>query len=155
MSSRWHILWFDKEDFVFSNYRLLSLLLFIFSSFKFLVSGNFRFGHIYHNLQPRVTKTFLHSFLDPTKALPQHYGAIKGIEALGSRVVCSDLDLNLLWLLNCFILFVWWSLTDNNWMKTLYFSFLYQIWLFSYTNMITFTICLVVVDNNEELSLFF
>ncbi|WVY94006.1 hypothetical protein V8G54_033094 [Vigna mungo] len=46
-----------------------------------------RFGHIYHNLQPRVTKTFLHSFLDPTKALPQHYGAIKGIEALGSRVI--------------------------------------------------------------------
>jgi len=29
--------------------------------------------------------------LDPTKALPQHYGAIKGIEALGSRVVCSGL----------------------------------------------------------------
>ncbi|KAJ1380406.1 TAF6, C-terminal HEAT repeat domain [Sesbania bispinosa] len=46
-----------------------------------------RFGHIYHNLQPRVTKTFLHSFLDPTKALPQHYGAIKGIAALGSRLV--------------------------------------------------------------------
>uniref|UniRef100_A0A0R0J477 TATA box binding protein associated factor (TAF) histone-like fold domain-containing protein n=1 Tax=Glycine max TaxID=3847 RepID=A0A0R0J477_SOYBN len=46
-----------------------------------------RFGHIYHNLQPRVTKTFLHSFLDPTKALPQHYGAIKGIEALGSRLI--------------------------------------------------------------------
>ena len=51
----------------------------------------YRFGHIYHNLQPRVMKTFLHSFLDPTKALPQHYGAIKGIEALGSRRVCFDL----------------------------------------------------------------
>ncbi|XP_061351874.1 transcription initiation factor TFIID subunit 6-like [Gastrolobium bilobum] len=46
-----------------------------------------RYGHIYHNLQPRVTKTFLHSFLDPTKALTQHYGAIKGIAALGSRLV--------------------------------------------------------------------
>ncbi|KAK7305180.1 hypothetical protein VNO77_43081 [Canavalia gladiata] len=46
-----------------------------------------RFGHIYHNLQPRVTKTFLHTFLDPAKALPQHYGAIKGIAALGSRLV--------------------------------------------------------------------
>ncbi|XP_027341337.1 transcription initiation factor TFIID subunit 6-like isoform X2 [Abrus precatorius] len=46
-----------------------------------------RFGHVYHNLQPRVTKTFLHSFLDPSKALPQHYGAIKGIAALGSRLV--------------------------------------------------------------------
>ncbi|RZB51880.1 Lysine-specific demethylase JMJ30 [Glycine soja] len=51
------------------------------------------FGHIYHNLQPRVTKTFLHSFLDPTKALPQHYGAIKGIEALGSRLVPLSFDL--------------------------------------------------------------
>ncbi|CAL5202260.1 unnamed protein product [Lathyrus oleraceus] len=46
-----------------------------------------RFGHMYHNLQPRVTRTFLHTFLDPTKALPQHYGAIKGIAALGSRLV--------------------------------------------------------------------
>ncbi|MED6124548.1 hypothetical protein PIB30_059950 [Stylosanthes scabra] len=46
-----------------------------------------RFGHVYHNLQPRVTNTFLHAFLDPTKALPQHYGAIKGIAALGSRLV--------------------------------------------------------------------
>ncbi|KAK7288475.1 hypothetical protein RIF29_01935 [Crotalaria pallida] len=46
-----------------------------------------RFGHVYHNLRPRVTKTFLHAFLDPTKSLPQHYGAIKGITALGSRMV--------------------------------------------------------------------
>lgn len=50
-----------------------------------------RFGHMYHNLQPRVTKTFLHTFLDPTKALPQHYGAIKGIAAFGSRLVSSDI----------------------------------------------------------------
>ncbi|KAI4307939.1 hypothetical protein L6164_031063 [Bauhinia variegata] len=46
-----------------------------------------RYGHIYHNLQPRVTKTLLHTFLDPTKTLPQHYGAIKGIASLGSSVV--------------------------------------------------------------------
>lgn len=46
-----------------------------------------RFGHVYHNLQPRVTKTLLHAFLDPTKSLPQHYGAIKGIAALGPNVV--------------------------------------------------------------------
>ncbi|KAF7815899.1 transcription initiation factor TFIID subunit 6-like [Senna tora] len=46
-----------------------------------------RFGHVYHNLQSRVTKTLLHAFLDPTKSLPQHYGAIKGIAALGSRMV--------------------------------------------------------------------
>ncbi|KAH9620319.1 hypothetical protein KSS87_021716 [Heliosperma pusillum] len=46
-----------------------------------------RFGHVYHNLQPRVTRTLLHAFLDPTKALPQHYGAIQGLAALGPRVV--------------------------------------------------------------------
>ncbi|KAJ8431681.1 hypothetical protein Cgig2_007503 [Carnegiea gigantea] len=46
-----------------------------------------RFGHVYHNLQPRVTRTLLHAFLDPTKALPQHYGAIQGLAALGTRVV--------------------------------------------------------------------
>ncbi|KAL8462421.1 hypothetical protein ACS0TY_032633 [Phlomoides rotata] len=46
-----------------------------------------RFGHVYHNLQSRVTKTLLHAFLDPSKALPQHYGAIQGLAALGSNVV--------------------------------------------------------------------
>ncbi|KAM7492744.1 hypothetical protein LguiA_035665 [Lonicera macranthoides] len=46
-----------------------------------------RFGHVYHNLQPRVTRTLLHAFLDTTKALPQHYGAIQGLAALGPRVV--------------------------------------------------------------------
>ncbi|KAG8365119.1 hypothetical protein BUALT_Bualt18G0071200 [Buddleja alternifolia] len=46
-----------------------------------------RFGHVYHNLQPRVTRTLLHAFLDPSKALPQHYGAIQGLAALGSNVV--------------------------------------------------------------------
>ncbi|XP_073302053.1 transcription initiation factor TFIID subunit 6-like isoform X1 [Primulina huaijiensis] len=46
-----------------------------------------RFGHVYHNLQPRVTRTLLHAFLDPSKALPQHYGAIQGLSALGPNVV--------------------------------------------------------------------
>ncbi|XVE50749.1 hypothetical protein DITRI_Ditri01bG0188300 [Diplodiscus trichospermus] len=46
-----------------------------------------RFGHVYHNLQPRVTRTLLHAFLDPTKTLPQHYGAIRGLAALGPSVV--------------------------------------------------------------------
>ncbi|XP_009767287.1 transcription initiation factor TFIID subunit 6-like [Nicotiana sylvestris] len=46
-----------------------------------------RHGHMYHNLQPRVTRTLLHAFLDPTKALPQHYGAIQGLAALGPGVV--------------------------------------------------------------------
>ncbi|KAJ9182595.1 hypothetical protein P3X46_006575 [Hevea brasiliensis] len=46
-----------------------------------------RFGHVYHNLQPRVTRTLLHAFLDPTKSLPQHYGAVQGLAALGPNVV--------------------------------------------------------------------
>ncbi|KAG9449345.1 hypothetical protein H6P81_009310 [Aristolochia fimbriata] len=46
-----------------------------------------RFGHTYHDLQPRVTKTLLHAFLDPMKALTQHYGAIQGLSVLGPSVV--------------------------------------------------------------------
>uniref|UniRef100_A0A0C9RR19 TSA: Wollemia nobilis Ref_Wollemi_Transcript_21826_2045 transcribed RNA sequence n=1 Tax=Wollemia nobilis TaxID=56998 RepID=A0A0C9RR19_9CONI len=46
-----------------------------------------RFGHVYHNLQPRLAKTLLHAFLDPNKALTQHYGAIRGLAAMGSCVV--------------------------------------------------------------------
>ncbi|KAK3014530.1 hypothetical protein RJ639_010080 [Escallonia herrerae] len=54
---------------------------------KLVASTCKRFGHVYHTLQPRVTRTLLHSFLDPTKALPQHYGAIQGLAALGPSVV--------------------------------------------------------------------
>ncbi|OMP04339.1 TATA box binding protein associated factor (TAF) [Corchorus olitorius] len=54
---------------------------------KLLASICKRFGHVYHNLQPRVTRTLLHAFLDPTKTLPQHYGAIRGLAALGPSVV--------------------------------------------------------------------
>ncbi|KAG4150118.1 hypothetical protein ERO13_D05G375350v2 [Gossypium hirsutum] len=46
-----------------------------------------RFGHVYHNLQPRVTRTLLHAFLDPTKTFPQYYGAIQGLAALGPSVL--------------------------------------------------------------------
>ncbi|XP_030542892.1 transcription initiation factor TFIID subunit 6-like isoform X1 [Rhodamnia argentea] len=46
-----------------------------------------RYGHVYHNLQPRVIRTLVHAFLDPKKSLPQHYGAIKGLAALGPSVV--------------------------------------------------------------------
>ncbi|MQM02340.1 hypothetical protein Taro_035107 [Colocasia esculenta] len=46
-----------------------------------------RFGHVYHNLQSRVTKTLLNAFLDPSKAMTQHYGAIQGLAALGPNVV--------------------------------------------------------------------
>ncbi|KAL4554145.1 hypothetical protein LXL04_037299 [Taraxacum kok-saghyz] len=46
-----------------------------------------KFGHGYHNLQLRVTRTLVHSLLDPSKGLPQHYGAVKGMTAMGSSVV--------------------------------------------------------------------
>ncbi|CAK7324567.1 unnamed protein product [Dovyalis caffra] len=32
-------------------------------------------------------RTLLHAFLDPTKSLPQHYGSIQGLAALGPNVV--------------------------------------------------------------------
>ncbi|XP_020579967.1 transcription initiation factor TFIID subunit 6 [Phalaenopsis equestris] len=56
-------------------------------SAKLVASVCRRFGHTYHNLQSRITKTLLHAFLDPTKALTQHYGAIRGLSALGPSVV--------------------------------------------------------------------
>ncbi|XP_071725690.1 transcription initiation factor TFIID subunit 6-like [Rutidosis leptorrhynchoides] len=46
-----------------------------------------RFGYGYHNLHLRVSRTLLHAFMDPTKTFSQHYGAIKGITALGPSVV--------------------------------------------------------------------
>jgi len=46
-----------------------------------------RFGHVYHNLQNRLTKTLIHAFLDPAKSLTQHYGAVQGISALGPSAV--------------------------------------------------------------------
>ncbi|KAF6981614.1 hypothetical protein CFC21_000077 [Triticum aestivum] len=46
-----------------------------------------RYGHVYHNLQIRLTKTLVHAFLDPHKALTQHYGAVQGISALGPSVI--------------------------------------------------------------------
>uniref|UniRef100_A0ACD5ZKL3 Uncharacterized protein n=1 Tax=Avena sativa TaxID=4498 RepID=A0ACD5ZKL3_AVESA len=46
-----------------------------------------RYGHVYHNLQIRLTKTLIHAFLDPNKALTQHYGAVQGISALGASAI--------------------------------------------------------------------
>ncbi|KAK6934515.1 TATA box binding protein associated factor (TAF), histone-like fold domain [Dillenia turbinata] len=46
-----------------------------------------RFGHACYDLHSRVTRTLLHCFLDPTKTLPQHFGAIQGLAALGPNVV--------------------------------------------------------------------
>jgi len=46
-----------------------------------------RFGGSYQNLEGRIAKTLLKCFLDPTKPLPSHYGAILGITALGPQKV--------------------------------------------------------------------
>ncbi|KAL2926264.1 Transcription initiation factor TFIID subunit 6 [Bienertia sinuspersici] len=45
------------------------------------------FGHAYGNLQPRLTRTLVNAFLDPKRAITQHYGAIQGLAALGPNVV--------------------------------------------------------------------
>ncbi|KAK1391886.1 Transcription initiation factor TFIID subunit 6 [Heracleum sosnowskyi] len=46
-----------------------------------------RYAHAYHTLKPRVAKTLLHTFLDPTKTLAQQYGAIRALAAVGPSVV--------------------------------------------------------------------
>ncbi|KAG9449347.1 hypothetical protein H6P81_009312 [Aristolochia fimbriata] len=45
------------------------------------------FGHTYHDLLADVPETLLHPLLDPTTALTQHYGAIRGLSALGPNLV--------------------------------------------------------------------
>lgn len=54
-----------------------------------------RFGGAYPNIQPRITRTLLRAFLDPSRPLPTHYGAIIGLSALGPRVVRAILLPNL------------------------------------------------------------
>jgi transcription initiation factor TFIID subunit 6 len=46
-----------------------------------------KFSNSYHTLQSRITKTLLHSFLDPSKPRSTHYGAIVGITQLGPQVI--------------------------------------------------------------------
>ena len=46
-----------------------------------------KFSSSYHNLQPRITKTLFHAYLDTSKPLTTHYGAIIGLEALGPATV--------------------------------------------------------------------
>ncbi|KAJ1920027.1 histone H4-like TAF Taf6, SAGA complex subunit [Mycoemilia scoparia] len=45
------------------------------------------FGGLYHTLQARITRTLLRAFLDPSKPLTTHYGAITGLYQLGSDVI--------------------------------------------------------------------
>lgn len=53
-----------------------------------------RFGDAYPSIQPRITRTLLQALLT-TKPLPTHYGAIKGLHALGPNVVRETIMPNL------------------------------------------------------------
>lgn len=44
-----------------------------------------KYGDSSHTLRPRLTRTCLKHFLDPSKPLGTHYGAIKGLAAIGGR----------------------------------------------------------------------
>lgn len=45
------------------------------------------FKSSYGTIRPRVTKTLLRAFLDPSKPLTSHYGAIVGLAALGHETI--------------------------------------------------------------------
>lgn len=55
-----------------------------------------RFGKDYRDLQPRIIKTLLHAFLDPTKPMTTHYGAIVGLSLMGPLVIQSVLLPNMI-----------------------------------------------------------
>lgn len=44
-----------------------------------------RFGDSSHTLRPRITRTCLKHFLDPSKPFGTHYGAITGLATIGGR----------------------------------------------------------------------
>jgi transcription initiation factor TFIID subunit 6 len=46
-----------------------------------------KIGRDYYDFHTKVIKTLASTFLDMTKPIPTHYGAIKGLEALGEKVV--------------------------------------------------------------------
>ena len=47
----------------------------------------FSWGEAYTTLQPRITKTLVHAWLDSSKPLATHYGAIKGLTGLGRHTI--------------------------------------------------------------------
>ncbi|KAK4784614.1 hypothetical protein SAY86_018982 [Trapa natans] len=48
---------------------------------------NSLFGQVYTTLQTRLTKQLVNAFLNPSHSVPTHYGAIQGLDALGSNLV--------------------------------------------------------------------
>lgn len=45
-----------------------------------------QYGKSYHTLQPRITKTLLRAFLDPGRPLTTQFGAIIGLDKIGTEV---------------------------------------------------------------------
>ncbi|CEG68567.1 hypothetical protein CU097_009038 [Rhizopus azygosporus] len=45
-----------------------------------------QYGKSYHTLQPRITKTLLRAFLDPGRPLTTQFGAIIGLDGIGTEV---------------------------------------------------------------------
>ena len=54
-----------------------------------------RYGQTYHTLIPRITRTLYRAFMDPSKALTTHYGAILGLAELGHSVIKETLIPNI------------------------------------------------------------
>lgn len=81
----WYLTWFEILHGLFVGQLLIVLQICLV-----LNACLCRFGHVYSNLQSRLTKTLQNAFLDPKKAMTQHYGAIQGLGALGPNVVCSS-----------------------------------------------------------------
>ncbi|KAJ1956422.1 histone H4-like TAF Taf6, SAGA complex subunit [Linderina pennispora] len=46
-----------------------------------------QFSRSYHTLQARIARTLLRAFLDPTRPLTTHYGAITGLTKLGVNII--------------------------------------------------------------------
>lgn len=46
-----------------------------------------KFGHVYPTLQPRVSKTLVMAWMDPTRSLNTHYGCVLALRKLGVLVI--------------------------------------------------------------------
>jgi transcription initiation factor TFIID subunit 6 len=54
-----------------------------------------KFGSAYITLQPRITKTLISAFINPSRPMTTHYGAVVGLAALGPHTIHTLLLPNL------------------------------------------------------------